>query len=139
MIIVFLAVGAFVLMAHPAQASTLITDDIIADTTWDLAGSPYVVQNNIIVDFGATLTIDPGVIVKFSGPDSYSFSGIDIYGKLIAEGTAGRQIYFTGFLDDSVGGDTNGDSPLLPNTRGYFWELGGTAGFLFPFFFLLYY
>ena len=120
-----LAVGVFVLIARPAQALTIITNDIIANTTWNLVGSPYVVQNDIIVDFGATLTIDPGVIVKFSGPDSYSFSDIEIYGKLIAEGTADKQIYFTGFLDDSVGGDTNGDGPPVPNLNAFYGRWGG--------------
>src|SRR5437773_363938 len=37
---------------------------ITQDTTWDLAGSPYVVTSSVFVESGATLTIQPGVEVQ---------------------------------------------------------------------------
>ncbi len=74
------------------------------------AGTPgetrhYVVYtDNITVPAGITLTVDPGVTVKFSG--NY---GLEIHGALIAAGTNTDKITFTEFRDDSDGHDTNGN------------------------------
>ncbi|MCB2219847.1 MAG: right-handed parallel beta-helix repeat-containing protein [Bacteroidetes bacterium] len=46
--------------------STDVTGTIAVNTTWNLAGSPYVVTGNVTVDPGVTLTVDPNVIVKFN-------------------------------------------------------------------------
>jgi len=97
---------------NPNSAYTPVSANITSDTTWDLYGSPYVVQTNIYVDTGATLTIDPGVVVKFQ--DGMS---MEIYGTLAADGTAGT-IYFTSIKDDTVGGDTNGDGGASSPARG---------------------
>ena len=49
---------------HPAApAETIIDSNITTDTTWTLANSPYHVTNNIEVNAGVTLTIEPGVAV----------------------------------------------------------------------------
>ncbi len=37
---------------------------IATDTTWDLAGSPYVMTSIVTVNPGVTLTIEPGVTVQ---------------------------------------------------------------------------
>ena len=37
---------------------------ITGNTTWTAANSPYILQNTVTVDVGATLTIEPGVQVK---------------------------------------------------------------------------
>ncbi|MBI3306014.1 hypothetical protein HYZ82_02670, partial [Candidatus Nomurabacteria bacterium] len=107
--------------AEPKESSnspTYITEDIIENTAWTLAGSPYVIEKNIHVTAGNTLTIEPGVIVKFS-----PYMSISIYGSLSAEGTSDNNIYFTSLWDDSIGGDTNEDgNATIPNSyskRGY--------------------
>ncbi len=71
---------------------------------------PYIIETNgpglsPYVDFGATLTIEPGVILK---PNPV-YSAIYVNGGLIASSTPDNQIVFTSFKDDSRGGDTNGD------------------------------
>ncbi|MBM2817935.1 MAG: hypothetical protein HW401_525, partial [Parcubacteria group bacterium] len=90
-----------------ALAATPVSGEILTDTVWTKAQSPYVVEDYLEVGEGATLAIEPGVIVKFN--QSY----IDVYGKIIASGTPEDKIYFTSFLDDSVGGDTNGDGGAI--------------------------
>jgi RHS repeat-associated protein len=81
------------------------TSHISTDTTWTAAGSPYVLSHDVIVDDGKTLTIEPGVVVKINGSGALRVSG-----QLIARGSASEPIYFTSYLDDAVGGDTNGSS-----------------------------
>ncbi len=45
---------------------TDVTGTIAVNTTWNLAGSPYIVIGDITVNNGVTLTVDPNVIVKFN-------------------------------------------------------------------------
>ncbi len=80
-----------------------VSGTISADTTWS-AGNIYVVNGDMTVSSGVTLTIEPGVIVKINGARK-----IDVWGTLNAQGTIGNQIYFTDYRDDTIGGDTNGD------------------------------
>lgn len=63
---------------------------ICRDTNWIAANSPYVVSGFLNVASGATLTIDPGVTVLFN-----QGAGMEIDGRLIAEGTPGNRIVFT--------------------------------------------
>lgn len=75
-----------------AHGDTYVSGEITTNTTWNLAGSPYIVQGLIDVRSGAILTIDPGVSVKFNG--LYLFrarEGSSIY----APGTQGQRITFT--------------------------------------------
>ena len=58
--------------------------------TWTLGNSPYVVTGSIVVPAGATLTIEPGVEVRFNPG-----TALDVNGTLDARGTAGSKITFT--------------------------------------------
>lgn len=98
------AVFAILFSASPVSALTEVTDSIDVDTTWVLSESPYVVENTIGILGGATLTIEPGVVVKFGDMASLYVDGV-----LDASGTVAGPIIFTSDKDDSVGGDTNGD------------------------------
>ena len=82
-----------------------VCGNITADTTWTAANSPYIVTCDVIVDAGVTLTIEPGVVVKFGG----TYRDLKIDGTLLAEGTAAEPITFTSLKDDEAGGDTNSD------------------------------
>jgi pimeloyl-ACP methyl ester carboxylesterase len=82
------------------DASTSVSADLTANTTWDLAGSPYVLMHPITVPTGVTLTIDPGVIVTHDGDFAvyHDSIGMDVHGgNIIAEGTAEAAIVFDGF------------------------------------------
>jgi hypothetical protein len=58
--------------------------------TWTLAGSPYEATCDLTIPLGQTLTIEPGVIVKFRG--HYKFT---ILGTITAIGTEQDSIIFT--------------------------------------------
>ncbi|MDB5814602.1 MAG: Fibronectin type domain protein [Rhodocyclales bacterium] len=47
----------------PACADTAVSGVISADTHWTLAGSPFVINGDVVIQSGAVVTIDAGVIV----------------------------------------------------------------------------
>ncbi len=58
--------------------------------TWNIAGSPYLVQGSIMVPNDSTLIIEPGVTVNFQG--TYK---LYVQGRVIAIGTVADTIIFT--------------------------------------------
>jgi len=83
----------------PADA-TSVSGLISADTNWTLANSPYNVTGNILVSNGITLTIEPGVNVRFNSGKS-----IQVDGTLSARGTQSAQIIFTSPQPSPAPGD----------------------------------
>ncbi len=73
---------------------------------WNLKPAySLLVNSNITIQEGASLTVKPGTVVKFN--DNI---GLWVNGRLNAQGLATAPIYFTDWRDDNVGGDANGDS-----------------------------
>lgn len=92
--------------------------NIADDTTWFKARSPYFIPAPITVAAGATLTIEPGVVVKFANGMPYG-GKMDVYGVLSAQGSAAEPIVFTSFLDDDADGiDSNRDSGITSPAPG---------------------
>ncbi|HEX6699608.1 MAG TPA: DUF6531 domain-containing protein [Gaiellaceae bacterium] len=89
------------------------------NTTWTLANSPYVLDGDVTVAAGATLTIEPGVVVKLNG----QFRTLRINGTLSAVGTQATPITFTSYQDDSAGGDTNGDGNATSGAPGQWYNI----------------
>ncbi len=58
--------------------------------TWNTAGVPYILRDNLSVANSGSLTIGPGVQVLFE-----QYAGLTANGPLIAEGTATQPITFT--------------------------------------------
>ena len=77
----------------------------IGSQTWCEVDNPHLVDAGVTVSFGNTLTIEPGVVVKFDPGAS-----LQVVGGLVADGTAnkGDQILFTSNLDTPIAGSWPG-------------------------------
>ena len=96
----------FLFSWYGLQAQIDVSGTISSDSTWTLAESPVTVTSNLTIEQDVTLTIEPGVVVKFSDA---RYSYFTVNGTLDAQGTSALPIVFTSYSDDSFGGDTNGD------------------------------
>lgn len=80
----------------------------INSVEWASGGSPYTLAGNVVVAYGASLTIDPGVTVNLAGYQ------IIVNGQLNAQGTNSQRIVFSGTASSSA--IINFESPGMPST-----------------------
>ncbi|GEM_PF-1144583 len=73
----------------PLGASVPVGGSILTHTTW-ISSNVYVVNNNIGIASGITLTIEPGTVISFTG--NYTLT---VGGTLFADGEAAHPITFT--------------------------------------------
>ncbi len=76
----------------PVHADTVVSGTLYGNNVWTTAGSPYVVQGGVDIASGAVLTIQPGVVVRFTSNTTLRVFG---NGSLIADGTPTQPITFT--------------------------------------------
>jgi hypothetical protein len=76
--------------------TTWVSGEISSNTTWDISGSPYVVNGRLTVNEPFALTIEPGVQIRFKGADMF------VYGYLYARGTEGDSISFNSFSPEGT-------------------------------------
>ncbi len=88
----------------------------------------YIVEN-LTISPTATLTIEPGVVMKFT---TKYYNTLLVQGALIANGTPSERIIFTSLKDDSNGGETNNDgnnsTPQKGDWRGIRFESSTLEG-----------
>ena len=99
-------VGVFA--ASMAQAQVMVMADINASTTWT-ANNEYILTDVIYVTNGATLTIEPGTVVRGENEDAPGTNNpgtlvITRGSKINAQGTMEAPIVFTDLNDDNIGG-----------------------------------
>jgi hypothetical protein len=109
-----------------SQSGTSVSGIIDSSTTWTQANSPYELTGNVLVDYGATLTIESDVIVNFNayymrvngtltvqsgatinfaslvGTPNISNDNIQVNGLLVAVGTSANPIHVNGFFGSSI-------------------------------------
>jgi hypothetical protein len=98
----FILILICILLSRGIFAQTIIPAGNISGN-WTPSGSPYLVYGDVVIPYGNTLSISPGVKVIFQG--NYWF---EIQGTLNASGTANDSITFT--LADTTG-FANGTNP----------------------------
>jgi len=72
------------------HASTNISGIITSDATWTMAGSPYIITGDTLIDANVFLNIEAGVVVEFDNG-----TNLIVDGKLIANGDKEHPITFT--------------------------------------------
>ncbi|MEW6608609.1 MAG: right-handed parallel beta-helix repeat-containing protein, partial [bacterium] len=95
---VVLSMGVF--LVEYSGATTTVSGN--QSGIWNLVGSPYVVTGTVTVPEGLSLTINPGVVVKFATNTS-----LLNYGTLTAIGTPDGTITFTSNSPTPQAGDWN--------------------------------
>lgn len=97
-----------------------VSSNITSNTTWE-TGKVYVLTSRIAVTNGATLTIQPGVVVKGEAGTGANATALIVArgSKLNAEGTATQPIIFTSIADEIKPGQIA--SPNLDPTMNGLW------------------
>lgn len=106
-----------------AITEELVTSNITTNTTWT-ANKVWILGGRIAVTSGATLTIEPGTIIKGQAGAGASATALLIArgGKLNAAGTATKPIIFTSIADElsiaDVAAGKFASPNLAPNVNG---------------------
>lgn len=90
---------------HTQPVSALTPGILVDNRVWTKQNSPYIVKGDIRIRSGATLTIEPGVEVRFTQADMIpdtqgaSMTSLIVQGALYAVGTEQNKIVFTSAED----------------------------------------
>jgi len=108
-----------ILASSAIIAQTSVSGGIYNNTTWNLAGSPYLVSGSIVVFPNRTLTIEPGVEVIVSADYTFNtgnFIYLEVRGSLVANGTSTAPIVFTS--SDTTTGFFNWEGIRIKGSQG---------------------
>ena len=105
--IIALAIATATASLHAADVN--VSGSITSNTTWTV-NNEYILSGYVFVTGGATLTIEPGTVIKGEVSTGAGAAALVITAgsKIMAEGTADSPIIFTSVLDDldgSLGSD----------------------------------
>lgn len=115
--------GTTALSIGEEASEVLVSSNITSDTTWE-TGKTYILGGRIAVEAGATLTIQPGVIVKGEAGSGANATALLIArdATLNANGTADAPIIFTSVADeitpDDIAAGNFGSPNLDPDVNG---------------------
>lgn len=125
------AVDGGVIYGTPKKRNSytyLLNEKVSANITLKKENSPYFVRDArvwvyhgnlaipepmLTIRSGTTLTVEPGVVIKFG-----QNAGLRIEGNLILKGTQDDPVVFTSFYDDEYGGDLDGDNGAILPAKG---------------------
>ena len=131
-ILFFLTLGLFISSCEPDEIidpienkNRIVTSNITSNTTW-FSDTIYQLGGRITVEDGATLTIQPGTVIKGEAGTGANATALLIArgGKLIAEGTPQLPIVFTSVADEitpAMISQGNFQSPNLDPTVNGLW------------------
>ena len=88
-----------------AHSETLLSGDI-GGKSLNSEGNPHIIEQDIVVPKNSKLTIKSDCVLLFK-----SFTGLNVYGSLIVEGTTKNPVIFTSINDANY----NPDAKQLPN------------------------
>jgi hypothetical protein len=102
----------------PVGEEVIVSGTIEEDQTWT-KDNVYILDGKVVVDGGATLTIDAGTVIKGAQGQQTQASAliIDRDAVLNANGTAQEPIIFTSILDEIISGEIVSPN-LTVNDRG---------------------
>jgi len=83
-------------VAPPPAVTNGVGGAIAVDTTWYATNGFYTVTNSVTVLSNVTLTVEPGVTIRFR-----LGCGMTVQGRLLAEGTAAQPVTFTRHPNDA--------------------------------------
>lgn len=116
--------GGETVTAHFSSAhETVVGGNLAEDANFTLAGSPYVVAEDLIVPAGITLTIEAGVTVTFA-----KRRNLRIQGALAVNGTADQPVTFGGRRETRWGG-VSFENPSAPCLLSHLVVRHATKGF----------
>jgi hypothetical protein len=92
------------LVCGAIHAQTNVNGGISSNTSWTKSNSPYVILTSVVVDSGITLSIEPGVTVRFADNTSLELN----QSSIIALGTSTDSITFTSNSSSPVVGIYSG-------------------------------
>lgn len=118
------------------KSQTIVSGGLFQNTTWTLVNSPYIVTSDVALFPGFTLTIEPGVTIKFDNNTK-----LIIRGSLIANGTNTGNIFFISNsssptmgiwdgiqIDNSQGGKIIGSYINCTHASNFIEILGSSSG-----------
>lgn len=98
--------------AYPVPVGTFVGGRIKRDTTWTKEGGPYILNDNLIIQQGACLTIEGGAMVNLT------LWSITVEGELRAVGTPDEKIFINIPLT-TLKENRNGRIYFTPESRSY--------------------
>jgi hypothetical protein len=108
-------------LGNTYTALGVVNESIAQDVLWKIRAvsgrnnMPYLLQGTLTTGLGATVTMQPGLVVKFT-----SGGAILVQRAFVAEGRTDPDstVVFTSYRDDFYGGDTNNDGAVSQPVAG---------------------